>query len=144
MRFAMLLVALPAFGQFRSMELTFEGMGCASCIESMPARMKRMRGVESATVEGNVLKISLAGQNRVKIEQVRDAIEQDGTKAKRASVVVKGDLIREGDQWLLRTPGASYKVEYAGALSEGAHLVRGEIAGMRTIVIALTTTPEKQ
>ena len=144
MRFTLLLLALPAFGQFRSIEITFEGMGCASCIESMPARMKRMRGVESATVEGNILKMTLAEQNRVKIEQVRDAIEQDGTKTKRASVVVMGELRREGDQWLLKTPGSSYKLEYSGALSEGAHLVRGEIEGMRSIVIALKSHPEKK
>ncbi len=135
MRFLLLLAALPALAQVRSIEVTFEGMGCASCIESMPARMKRMRGVESAAVEGNVLKITLAAENRVRIEQVRDAIEQDGTKARKAVSVLKGEVAREGEKWVLRIGGATYPLKSQGAMKEGAQLLTVQLADLRSMVI---------
>src|SRR5262249_34718168 len=101
------VAALPGWAQFRSIEVTFEGIGCASCMESLPGRMQRLRGVESATVDAprGVLKIRLAEQNRVRLEQVRDMIEQDGTKTKAATVEVKGELAQVDGKWVLQPPG---------------------------------------
>src|SRR5436190_23389080 len=98
----LILLAAPCWAQFRSMEITFEGIGCASCMESLPGRMQRLRGVESATIDAQrgVLKIQLAEQNRVRLEQVRDMIEQDGTKAKSATITVKGDLAQTDGKWV--------------------------------------------
>src|SRR5689334_6071977 len=111
------LVVLPCSAQFRSIEITFEGIGCASCMESLPSRMQRLRGVESATVDAQrgVLTIQLAEQNRVRLEQVRDMVEQDGTKTKTASVTVKGDLAQVDGKWVLQPPSlpATYEVEAA-------------------------------
>src|SRR4051794_25930066 len=113
----LILLASPAYAQFRSMEITFEGIGCASCMESLPARMQRLRGVESATVDAahGVLKIQLAEQNRVRVEQVRDMIEQDGTKMKSATVTVQGELAQASGKWVLQPPSlpASYEVDAA-------------------------------
>ena len=135
MKLAMLiLLAAPCLAQFRSMEITFEGIGCASCMESLPARVQRLRGVESATVDAQrgVLKVQLAEQNRVRLEQVRDMIEQDGTKVKTASISVKGDLARVDGKWVLQPPSlpTSYEVEAASA-SAGTFLVSGEVVKLR-------------
>ncbi len=143
----LLLAALPCAGQFRTIEITFQGIGCISCIESMPERLQRLRGVEKVTVDAKsaTLKIALAEQNRVRLEQVRDMIEQDGTKTQKAVVGIKGELTREGSKWKLQAAGvsASYLVEAKTALTEGSHTVSGEVTEMHpesgTMVIHAAT-----
>lgn len=112
------LAAIPLFAQFDSIELRFEGMGCTSCIESMPARIKRMRGVEDVSVDAaaSILKVRLAETNRVRLEQIRDAIQQDGTKVKSASVTVHGTVLQQEGKWIIRPfeGGATYLLEGAG------------------------------
>ena len=130
----MLLGVLPCAAQFRSIEITFQGIGCVSCIESMPERLQRLRGVEKVTVDAKsaTLKIALAEQNRVRLEQVRDMIEQDGTKTRRAAVRIKGELTREGGKWKLQAAGvsASYLVDANTDLTPGNYIVNGEVTEM--------------
>jgi copper chaperone CopZ len=136
MKLLLLLVctAVSGWAQFRSMEIAFQGIDCASCMESLPSRLQRMRGVESATVDlkQNVVKIQLAGQNRVRLEQVRDMIEQDGTKAKSAIVTVKGELAQQDGKWVLQPPSlpASYEVE-ASSPAPGTVTVSGKVVKLR-------------
>jgi hypothetical protein len=129
-----LITALPSLAQFVSIDITFEGIGCASCMESLPERMKRLRGVESAKVdvEHGTLQVRLAAVNRVKLEQVRDMIEQDGTKTKQASVQVKGELALQDGKWVLK-PGesASYRVEGVAPAAPGTYIVTGTVEKMR-------------
>jgi len=140
MRLLLLLtLALPACAQFRSMEITFEGVGCATCVESLPSRLARVRGVQSAKVEGSVLKVRLAEQNRVRLEQIRDFIEQDGTKAKRAIVEVRGDVAKDGDTWMLKPAGlpAEYRLDWPAA-TEGTHTLKGLVTEMHPAESPLT------
>ena len=136
MRLILLTVAaaLPALAQFRSIEITFTGIGCVSCIESLPGRIGRMRGVESATVDAQhgVLKIQLAEQNRVRLEQVRDAIEQDGTKTRTAAVRVLGELAQVEGKWVLQPAGVSSNYEVVGATTgAGKYVVEGDVGHLR-------------
>ncbi len=131
---ALAVLCVPAFGQFESIELRFEGVGCASCIESMPARVKRMRGVESADVDAakGTLSIRLGSTNRVRLDQVRDAIQQDGTKVKSARVLLRGAVSREAGKWTVQPVegGARYAIEgpSGAAWKEGAaYRIEGEI-----------------
>lgn len=127
------VIALPVLGEFRTIAVRFEGIGCASCVESLPGRMKRMRGVETAEVDAGkgVLKLTLGENNRVKVEQVRDAIEQDGTKARSAVVEVRGQMEKEDGRWVLRVgPGAAYEVRGEG-LAVGRAVVSGEAMQLR-------------
>ncbi|MBK5292918.1 MAG: heavy-metal-associated domain-containing protein [Acidobacteriia bacterium] len=132
----LLCLAFPCLGQWESMEIRFEGVGCSSCIESLPGRLRRLRGVESAEVDaaaGN-LRIRLTAENRVRLEQVRDMIEQDGTKARSAVVAGRGQLRQEGGQWLFRTPAQSvdYVLESSGSLEPGNSVaVAGVIENLR-------------
>lgn len=130
----LLLVAVwPVLGEFRTMVVRFEGIGCASCVESLPGRMKRMRGVETAEVDAGkgVLQLTLGEGNRVKVEQVRDAIEQDGTKAKSAVVEVRGVVEKENGRWVLRVgPGAAYELRGEG-VGAGRAVVSGEAKQLR-------------
>jgi hypothetical protein len=131
-----LVAVWPCLAQFQAMEIGFEGIGCASCLESLPARIQRMRGVESATVdaERGILKVQLAAENRVRVEQVRDMIEQDGTKAKKAAVQVKGELSQVEGRWVLRLTGIDASYEVGGAVpasGAGTYVVTGDIAALR-------------
>jgi cation transport ATPase len=143
------LTALPSLAQFRSIEVTFEGIGCASCMESLPARIERLRGVESATVDAQqgILKIRLAEQNRVRLEQVRDMIEQDGTKTKTAVVTVKGELSQTDGKWVLQPPSlpSAYEVE-AASPAVGTCTIAGEVVKLkpqsgRLVIKASVLTP---
>lgn len=138
MRLLLLLaLALPVWGQLRVVEIGFEGIGCASCIESMPARISRFRGVESATVDAQkaVVTVKLAATNRVRIEQLRDAIEQDGTKVKYADIEAAGSIAKDGDKWLLRMDGNPATYELAGAgLKEGSAIVLGKTAAIKPTI----------
>ena len=99
----LLALAIPVSAQLRDVKINFAGIGCAPCIESLPSRLQRIRGVESATVDaqaGTVI-LHLAIQNRVRIEQLRDAIEQDGTKTTTATITAHGTLIQEEGKWRL-------------------------------------------
>jgi hypothetical protein len=129
------LTLLPCLAQFRNIEITFEGIGCASCVESLPARMQRIRGVESATVDASrgVLKLQLANQNHVRLEQVRDAIEQDGTKAKSAFVVVRGELNKQDGNFFVRPEGvaSSYGVKLKEPVEPGSYLLIGDVTVLR-------------
>jgi hypothetical protein len=96
--------------------------------------VQRLRGVESATVDAQrgILKIQLAEQNRVRLEQVRDMIEQDGIKTKAATVRVKGELAQVDGKWVLQPPSlpASYEVA-ATSPAAGTVTITGEVANMR-------------
>jgi hypothetical protein len=116
------------------MKIWFNGTGCESCTESLGERMKRVRGVESAAVnlQEGTLDVKLAPQNRVRLEQVRDFIEQDGTKAVRAVVHIGGDLEKSADRWILQPPGVSSSYEVTGIdLKPGAAVIRGEVRELR-------------
>src|SRR5690242_13824319 len=128
-------IAIPGLAQFRTMEITFQGVGCVSCAESLPERVRRIRGVESATVDvaQGVLKVALAQENRVRIEQVRDLIEQDGTKAKSAIVKVQGELTPKDGRWMLQPPAlpVSYQVQGTVPSKPGTYVVTGVIEKLR-------------
>lgn len=124
----LLALALPAAAQFTKIEIKFEGIGCASCIESLPARMQRMRGVTEATIDAKagLLSLKLAPDNRIRLEQVRDAVEQDGTKARSARVTVRGEVKIQHDFITLHfAPSATYQV-MAHLQKEGIYTLEGE------------------
>ena len=129
---ALILGTIPSQAQFRTIEVTFQGIGCASRIESMPERLQRLRGVESAVVDaGNgTVTVRLAARNRVRLEQVRDLIEQDGTKTSKAKVQVSGVVAETGGKWILDPPGlgTQYQLD-SGEMSIGAgtRMIWGEV-----------------
>lgn len=142
-----LMAAAPAPAQWRRIELRFDGVGCASCMESMPARVKRLRGVETAVVDAGmgVLTVTLAPANRVRLEQIRDFIEQDGTKAISARVEVRGEALNDGGKTTLK-PGTiePLLVQGGGEWKAGQHyVVRGTIEPVRgtegPLVLKVTT-----
>jgi len=103
--------AAPSFAQFKELRLEVQGTDCISCNASLPERLKRVRGVDSVALEGNTAVLKFAAENRVRFEQIRDMIEQDGTKVKAASFVAKGkhegDTLKVGTSQFALPAGAS-------------------------------------
>lgn len=99
-------------------------------MESLPGRLQRTRGIKSVQVDGaaGLVRIQLARENRVRLEQVRDAIEQDGTRATRAVVTVGGNLAQEEGKWVLHLPSTT-----AAYTIEGAQLAAGGIEAEGTV-----------
>ena len=136
------------------MELSFTGIECASCVDSLPARIQRLRGVESAKVDAarQILTVKLAEQNRVRLEQMRDAIEQDGSKVQEATLTVAGlptEAVAPGSgRWLLQLPGGSsqFEVSLDGAPPSAQYalkpgrtaVVTGTIGNLRPSAGAMT------
>jgi copper chaperone len=135
--FGLFALSVTAPAQFRTIEMQFEGIGCASCIESLPSRVQRMRGVTSAKVdaEKQVLRVELEPVNRVRVEQVRDAIEQDGTKTTLATVRLIGNVSQIDGKWILSPSGVPSTYELSGALpakvKPGSYRVTGRIEKLR-------------
>jgi|SRR5687767_15036418 len=135
--FALLLLPVAAGAEWLSVELIFRGTGCASCIESLPRRLGRMRGLESAEVdaERSALKLRLATGNRVRIELIRDQIEQDGTKVISGRVEGIGNITREqGGGLVFRPAGATmaYPIEATRFQAvEGALRIVAELHTLR-------------
>ncbi len=151
------LLTSSAFAQLRHVEIEFTGVNCAPCLESLPARIQRMRGVEKAEVvaDKGLLKVTFAQENRIRLEQLRDAIEQDGTKATRARLRAGGTLEETpAGQWQLKLPNGSLftiRREDAGvpaaqyALKPGPATITGNIANLRAspLVVQNVETAEE-
>ncbi len=93
--------------------MNFTGVNCASCVESLPGRLKRIRGVDEVRVnaERGAVVVELAGENRVRPEQIRDAIQQDGTRVSAAKVVVRGTLSETQGRPTLKPSGSAQSHE---------------------------------
>lgn len=137
------LLACPAFAQLLSVEIEFTGVNCAPCLESLPARIQRMRGVEKAEViaDKGLLKVTFADENRLRLEQLRDAIEQDGTKTTRARLRLRGTVEETAaGQWQVKLPnGSLFPLQRADAgvpaaqyaLQPGPATISGVITNLR-------------
>ena len=148
----LIALAVPVWAQLGSLELSFTGIECASCLDSLPARILRMRGVESAHVDASnqILAVKFAAGNRIRLEQIRDAIEQDGTRVRRASLTVRGGLGEEAGRWVLKLPnGSQFEISLDGAppsaqysLKPGAVSVSGVVGNLRPASGLMVITPK--
>ena len=142
MRVAILLLAaaLSASAEFRRVELDFEGTGCASCVESLPDRLGRVRGVENVAVdlERNRISVHLASGNKTRLAPLISRITQDGTKILRVEVVVLGAIARQGEQLTFQPSGftETYQLRPARGAArlnpqdEVLYEVRGVLSGI--------------
>lgn len=125
--------------QIHLLEMSFEGVNCLPCVESMPARAQRIRGVESAKVDAakGILTLQLAAANRVRVEQIRDMIQQDGTKAAGVPhIEVSGTIEKtEAGVWMMRIPQHPQPLELKSLkpLKPGMSRVRGAIKDLKRI-----------
>ena len=90
-------ISLAAQAQFLTIEMNVEGMDCVSCVSGLEAKLKRMRGVESVTVDAakSLVSLKLAANNSVRMERIRDDIKAIGFTPKRARITAIGKVLTE-------------------------------------------------
>jgi hypothetical protein len=133
MRWLAALLALPLAAELHTLRVEIESSGCSTCVESLEGRLKRMRGVESVKLDGeSAVEMVMAAGNRVRLEIVRDFIEQGAGKVKRMSLEASGTVVEDGGvrYFELSGVGARYRVEGTAA---GAR-VRARVEDVRGLV----------
>ncbi|MEP1305396.1 MAG: heavy metal-associated domain-containing protein [Balneola sp.] len=84
---------------------TVYGMDCSPCAHGLEKRIKKMDGIQSASVSLNngLLSAVLNKENKLTLEEIRNAIENSGFKAQSANIVVQGNLTKgEGKSFILK------------------------------------------
>ena len=96
----LLSFGLPAQAQFLTIDLTVEGMDCVSCVSGLDTKLKRLRGVESVTVDPakNLVSLKLAAVNSVRIDRIRDDIKGVGFTPRKARITAIGKAVKEAGE----------------------------------------------
>ena len=135
----LMFVAVPLCAEFLHVELKVGGLDCISCAQSVDSRLKRIRGVDTASfrTKDSVAVVDLKPGNTVPLDLIRDAVKGIGYTPGAAKVTVRGQVRSESGKWLLRVAGtdAEYPLEVSAAqeIAAGAALtVEGTIAGPGT------------
>jgi hypothetical protein len=76
-------------------------------------------------------------------EQIRDAIQQDGTKAREARVTVHGQLAEEAGHWTLAQPnnGPKFTLVIDGGAPSAQYAMRSGAASVTGTITNLTLSP---
>ena len=133
---ALMFVATPLSAEFLHVELSVGGLDCLSCAQSVDSRLKRIRGVDTASfrTKDSVAVVELKPGNTVPLDLIRDAVKGIGYTPGAAKVTARGQVRSESGKWLFHVagPDAEYTLEVSTAqeITAGAALtVEGTIAG---------------
>jgi cation transport ATPase len=130
-----LLLALLAAGamhaEFLRIEVFMRDMNCQPCSDSLVAAFQKIKGVEHAEVafQAGTVRLDLAAQNRIGVDQTWDAIKRVGFTPGETKVTVRGAVKTEaGKTWLEVTEiNRTFAVE-GGKFTTGATVeVKGRI-----------------
>ena len=101
--------------------------------------MKRMRGVESADVapERSSLILTLAAENKIALDRVRDMIKGAGFTPRMATVIVRGKAITDQGKWEFELEGVNQKYLLVAADDK----LIGELQKGGVITIEATSPP---
>jgi copper chaperone CopZ len=125
MRVAILLM-LSVCGvraEFLHIQVSVRDMNCESCSESLGSIFKRMRGVENVDIDyqAATIRLDLAAQNRISVEQVWDAIKRVGFTPGSTKVDVRGVV---GERKIeVREANKTYRIE--GRAADGEVELKG-------------------
>jgi len=105
-----LFLAVPLLAEFRQVEIKVSGLECASCAESLPKTLERMRGVESATMDAKagIVLVKLKAGNKLPLEDLRDKLKQAGYTPGDAKVNAVGTMVLEEGKWRFRPSNLSH------------------------------------
>lgn len=105
MRLALLVLAfIPLRGELLRVSFRFQPTDCASCVESLSQRLRRVRGVSEVRLQAAAsrVEIDLAPGNAVRLNRLREVVEQDGTKVISTGLRATGECFRQDEAWMLR------------------------------------------
>jgi copper chaperone CopZ len=127
----MLIVGLACYGraQLQSVHMHLSGLDCGSCEQSIEKRLKRVRGVESASFDAgaSTVRIVFAPENTAKLDVIRDALKGLGYTPGDTAIEVLGTvaadrvhLPHQHDAFLLDKPErSSGRVRLKGTVKAG-------------------------
>jgi cation transport ATPase len=133
---SMLIVGLACCGQaqLKSVDIRVSGLDCASCAESIEKRLKRVRGVESASLDAatSTVRIVFAAENTAKLEVIQDALKGLGYTPGDATVELVGtiaadrvNLPHQQDAFILdRAEQSSGRARIKGTVKAGTRELR--------------------
>ncbi|MEP7367050.1 MAG: hypothetical protein ABI972_27640 [Acidobacteriota bacterium] len=120
---AALLATLPLAAEFHVITIRYTPSGCIDCAQSLEARLRKTRGVEDLTFDPNgVVTLRLAPANRVRLELIRDFIEQGGEKINRIEFEASGALEAEGEARTFVVSGVDTRYPVTGAKAAAPRL----------------------
>ena len=125
MAILLLMSACGVRAELLHVQVLVRDMTCESCSDSLGSLLKRMRGVENVEIDykAATVRLDLAAQNRIGIEQVWDAIKRVGFTPGTTKVDVRG--VVSGNRIEVREANKTYQIE--GRAQEGETEVKGTI-----------------
>jgi copper chaperone CopZ len=117
-------------GGLLEVKQTVFGMDCAPCAHGVEKGLEKVEGVKDATVSLNegYAAVTLAPDNSVILEKIRQIIRDNGFTPKDATVVVSGAVARgNGNQLMLTTGGGQ---EYALVAAPDRQSVQQELSAL--------------
>lgn len=122
-RYALVLLAavLPAAAQLREVTIELQPTDCATCTESLPARMARVRGVAQAEMRDAPVRavVRLESENRVRLTRLLDVVRQDGTGVVAVGIEAAGEVFEE-QGWRFRILPGDASFALTGELPQKA------------------------
>lgn len=143
MRLALLLLlaAVNLSAEFLEVRMEIQNMDCVSCVQSLQAGLRRIRGVEKVNVgpENSALFVLQPG-NKVTLERLRDAIKGVGFTPASAQVIVRGKPLTSEGQWRFEVDGIAKTYNLAARTDDTIRALRN-VDGQLITVKANTAPP---
>lgn len=125
-------MATPAEASIRYVQQEIRGMDCAPCAYGMQKSLRKLDGVEDVQVSLNhaMGTITLAAENDVTFERIREVVRDGGFKPMEAKARVTGTVERDdGEPTLVTEDGRQYHLDVDARLRDSL-----PAAGQRVLV----------
>ena len=101
-----------AMAQLMKVDQEVFGMDCAPCAYGLERGLKKMDGLESVRVSLNDGKayLKLAPDNELTLQKIQKEVKNNGFSARNAEVILKGELLKEGNNWKIKVNEEIFKV----------------------------------
>ena len=113
---SLLLSSLPAFAEYKEVNMTVFGMDCAPCAHAIHVSMKGIQGGDKVDVDLNtgLVAIQLAPGNGAGMQQFNQAVEKNGFTHKDAKIVARGKIAGTASAPVLEILGTSDRYALSG------------------------------
>jgi cation transport ATPase len=132
------LAACTANAELLKIEIGFGGMECASCAEFIESRMTRNRHVQSVHMdkEKGILRLELKAGNALRLDQVRDLVQQSGFTLKSVAVSARATV----------QPGGAVRIPESGQefrTRDGKELLKPFVAKLCLLEAGAEPQPDR-
>jgi len=99
-------------GQIARVDQEVYGMDCAPCAYGLERGLKKMHGLQEVRVSLNDGKayLGLAEKNDLTLRSIQEEVKKNGFSAKKAKMVLMGNLNKVDGQWYIETDNERFAV----------------------------------